>query len=132
MPLHSRRTRLIVLAALVLAIAAAGAIPPLADRGPEIAATLAQTRIAIEQAGNAAEQIGQLAGELRNFGVDARTNEAVVTFDASLVRETGKQVDKRRFEARVPMTAITPTAAASAINQAANQVASEVADWIGR
>ncbi|RDE04950.1 MlaD family protein [Sphingomonas aracearum] len=33
----------------------------LADRGPEIAATLAQTRIAIQQAGNAAEQIGQLA-----------------------------------------------------------------------
>jgi phospholipid/cholesterol/gamma-HCH transport system substrate-binding protein len=33
----------------------------LADRGPEIAATLAQTRIAIEQAGNAAESIGQLA-----------------------------------------------------------------------
>lgn len=34
----------------------------LADRGPEIAATLAQTRIAIQQAGDAAEQIGQLAG----------------------------------------------------------------------
>lgn len=34
----------------------------LADRGPEIAATLAQTRIAIQQAGEAAEQIGQLAG----------------------------------------------------------------------
>jgi phospholipid/cholesterol/gamma-HCH transport system substrate-binding protein len=33
----------------------------LADRGPEIAATLAQTRIAIEQAGNAAEEIGKLA-----------------------------------------------------------------------
>lgn len=33
----------------------------LADRGPEIAATLAQTRIAIEQAGNASEQIGLLA-----------------------------------------------------------------------
>ena len=33
----------------------------LADRGPEIAATLAQTRIAIEQAGNAAQQIGDLA-----------------------------------------------------------------------
>jgi phospholipid/cholesterol/gamma-HCH transport system substrate-binding protein len=33
----------------------------LADRGPEIAATLAQTRIAIQQAGNAAEQIGSLA-----------------------------------------------------------------------
>jgi phospholipid/cholesterol/gamma-HCH transport system substrate-binding protein len=33
----------------------------LADRGPEIAATLAQTRVAIEQAGNAAQQIGALA-----------------------------------------------------------------------
>ncbi|WP_136162647.1 MlaD family protein [Sphingomonas flavalba] len=34
----------------------------LADRGPEIAATLAQTRIAIQQAGDAAEEIGKLAG----------------------------------------------------------------------
>jgi phospholipid/cholesterol/gamma-HCH transport system substrate-binding protein len=33
----------------------------LADRGPEIAATLAQTRVAIQQAGDAAQQIGQLA-----------------------------------------------------------------------
>ncbi|MCF8708070.1 MlaD family protein [Rhizorhapis sp. SPR117] len=33
-----------------------------ADRAPEIAAMLAQTRIAIEQAGNATEQIGKLAG----------------------------------------------------------------------
>lgn len=34
----------------------------LADRGPEIAATLAETRIAIKQAGDAAEQFGKLAG----------------------------------------------------------------------
>lgn len=34
----------------------------LADRGPEIAATLAETRIAVQQAGKAAEQIGKLAG----------------------------------------------------------------------
>lgn len=33
----------------------------LADRGPEIAATLAQTRIAIQQAGVASQQIGALA-----------------------------------------------------------------------
>jgi len=33
----------------------------LADRGPEIAATLAQTRIAIQQAGDASQQIGKLA-----------------------------------------------------------------------
>jgi phospholipid/cholesterol/gamma-HCH transport system substrate-binding protein len=33
----------------------------LADRGPEIAATLAQTRVAIQQAGDAAEKVGNLA-----------------------------------------------------------------------
>ena len=33
----------------------------LADRGPEIAATLAETRVAVQQAGAAAEQIGALA-----------------------------------------------------------------------
>ena len=33
----------------------------LADRGPEIAATMAETRIAIQRAGLAAEEIGQLA-----------------------------------------------------------------------
>ncbi len=34
----------------------------LADRGPEIAATIAETRVAIQKAGDAAQQIGQLAG----------------------------------------------------------------------
>jgi phospholipid/cholesterol/gamma-HCH transport system substrate-binding protein len=34
----------------------------LADRGPEIAATIAETRIAIRQAGDAAERFGKLAG----------------------------------------------------------------------
>jgi phospholipid/cholesterol/gamma-HCH transport system substrate-binding protein len=34
----------------------------LAERGPEIAATLAEARVAIRQAGDAADQFGQLAG----------------------------------------------------------------------
>ena len=89
-------------------------------------------RVVLSPAQSVADPGAQLAGELRNFGVDARTGEAVVTFDGSLVRETGKRVDKRRFEARVPLATITPTAAAAAINQAANQVAGEVADWVGR
>jgi phospholipid/cholesterol/gamma-HCH transport system substrate-binding protein len=45
----------------------------LADRGPEIAATLAQTRIAIEQAGNAAEEMGKLANTTNTLiGEDVR------------------------------------------------------------
>jgi cholesterol transport system auxiliary component len=73
----------------------------------------------------------QLAGELRNFGLDATTREAVVTFDASLTRQGKTTVEKHRFEARVPVTAIDAPSAAAGINQAANQVATELADWIG-
>ncbi len=96
----------------------------------------------------------RLGGELRHFGLDADRNEAVVTFDATLTRELppapragrdekGREIkgepwrprpvyEKRRFEARVPLTAMEAAAAGTALNAAANQVAGEVADWIGK
>jgi cholesterol transport system auxiliary component len=74
-----------------------------------------------------------LSGELRSFGVDADTNEAVVQFDGLLVQGSDPaKFQKRRFEARVPVTEIKPAPVAAALNQAANQVAVEVADWIGK
>jgi cholesterol transport system auxiliary component len=72
----------------------------------------------------------QLMGELRNFGLDATTNEAVVTYDAAILRKGAQTFDKRRFEARAPVTAIDAANAASGLNAAANQVAAEVADWV--
>src|SRR5918999_1058835 len=39
----------------------------LAERSPEIAATLAEARVAIRQAGDAADQIGRLAGSTENL-----------------------------------------------------------------
>lgn len=74
----------------------------------------------------------RLSGELRAFGVEAGSLQAVVTYDAALTRKDGNVVEKRRFEARVPVSAIEPGPAGVAINQAANQVAAEVADWVGR
>jgi cholesterol transport system auxiliary component len=74
----------------------------------------------------------QLAGELRNFGIDAATRTAVVTYDAALTRAGASTIDKRRFEARVPVPAIDATSASIALNDAANQVAVQVADWVGR
>jgi cholesterol transport system auxiliary component len=74
----------------------------------------------------------RLSGELRAFGVDAGTTQAVVIYDAALIRMDGNVVEKRRFEARVPVAAIEAGAAGVGINQAANQVAAEVADWVGR
>lgn len=74
----------------------------------------------------------RLAGELRDFGVDAATQEAVVTFDGALMREGSDTVEKQRFEARVPVSAIKAGPVGVAINQAANQVAAQVADWVAR
>jgi cholesterol transport system auxiliary component len=75
----------------------------------------------------------RLGGELRRFGIDATTREAVVTFDASLVRVPLKgAIEKRRFEARVPVAAIDGDSVGAPLNDAANQVAAQVADWVGR
>lgn len=83
----------------------------------------------------------RLSGDLRQFGLDAATSEAVVTFDATLVRDrpvaasgarAPQTFEKRRFEARVPVAAIDAASAGVALNRAANQVAVQVADWVGR
>lgn len=74
----------------------------------------------------------QLSGELRDFGIDAASRNAVVTFDASLRRAGSERIEKRRFEARVPVAAIDAPSAGVALNDAANRVAAQVADWIGR
>ncbi|MDX5983553.1 ABC-type transport auxiliary lipoprotein family protein [Sphingomonas echinoides] len=73
-----------------------------------------------------------LSGELRAFGVDAGTQDAVVVFDGSLIRTTGKVVEKHRFEARVHVSTIAAVPVSVALNQAANTVAGEVADWVGK
>lgn len=73
-----------------------------------------------------------LTGELRNFGVDATTREAVVTFDAALTRGRATTIEKRRFEARVPVAVIDGPTVGPALNDAANQVAAEVAGWAGK
>jgi len=72
----------------------------------------------------------RLTGTLRAFGLDADTSEAVVTYDAAMQRGA-EAVETRRFEARVPVAAIDAASAPEALNRAANQVAAEVAAWVG-
>ncbi|WP_374136748.1 ABC-type transport auxiliary lipoprotein family protein [Sphingomonas sp.] len=74
----------------------------------------------------------RLSGELRTFGVDAATDQAVVVFEAVLVRDGQKTIEKRRFEAREPMPVVTAAAAGLALNRAANRVAADIAAWVGR
>jgi cholesterol transport system auxiliary component len=72
----------------------------------------------------------RLTGTLQTFGLDADRMEAVLVYDAAVSR--GKDsVETRRFEARVPVAALDAASAPAALNQAANQVAAEVAAWVG-
>ena len=72
-----------------------------------------------------------LSGSLADFGLDARTMEAVVTFDAVQAAGDGSAPAARRFTARVPVAAAEAGPVAVALNQAANQVAADVAGWAG-
>ena len=71
----------------------------------------------------------RLTGTLQTFGLDADRMEAVLVYDAAVSR--GESVETRRFEAHVPVPALDAASAPAALNQAANQVAAEVAAWVG-
>jgi len=73
----------------------------------------------------------RLGGRLPQFGLDATRAEVVVQYDASLARGGTAPLENRRFEARVPVAHEDAATVAAALNRAANQVAIEVADWIG-
>lgn len=71
----------------------------------------------------------RLSGKLLDMGYDARTGSVVVRFDAMRTSTTGAIVTKR-FESIVPGIAPKAEAVGPALNQAANAVAHQVADWL--
>lgn len=89
-------------------------------------------RVVLSSAQSFADPGARLSGELRQFGVDAGANQAVVVYDASLMRERGHAVEKRRFMATAPLASIDAASVGVGLNQAANQVASDVAGWVGK
>lgn len=71
-----------------------------------------------------------VTGALQRFGYDASSGQVMVVYDASLSTEGGNRVETRRFTASVPADG-SARSVGPALNQAANQVALEVARWIG-
>jgi cholesterol transport system auxiliary component len=71
-----------------------------------------------------------VAGALQRFGYDAASGQVVVVYDASLSTEGGTHVEARRFTASAAADG-TAASVGPALNHAANQVALEVAKWIG-
>lgn len=72
-----------------------------------------------------------VTGQLSRFGYEAGAGTVLVRYDAALAAAGGTRVETRRFEARAPADGTAATVG-PALNQAANQVALEVASWIGR
>lgn len=72
----------------------------------------------------------QLGGELAAMDYDATAQAVVVRYDAVL-RLPGGEIRTRRFENRVTGVAADALSVAPALNQAANAIAAEVADWVG-
>lgn len=71
-----------------------------------------------------------VSGQLSSFGYEAGVGSVLVRYDAALSAAGGTRVETRRFEARAPADGTAATVA-PALNQAANQVALDVARWIG-
>jgi cholesterol transport system auxiliary component len=71
-----------------------------------------------------------VTGALQRFGYDASTRQVVVVYDASLSTQGGSHVEARRFTASAPADGSGPSVG-PALNRAANQVALDVAKWIG-
>jgi len=64
------------------------------------------------------------------MGYDALMQRVVVRFDA-LLQQPGGQILTRRFEAEVTGVRAEAREVAPALNEAANRVAAEVAEWVG-
>jgi cholesterol transport system auxiliary component len=71
-----------------------------------------------------------VTGQLQRFGYDAATGQVIVTYDASLAAVGATRVETRRFTATAPADGTAATVG-PALNRAANQVALDVAKWIG-
>jgi cholesterol transport system auxiliary component len=72
----------------------------------------------------------QLSGQLVEMGYDATRGGVVVIYDAVLELPDAT-VRTRRFEERIAGVPAEATAVGAALNEAANAVAGQVADWVG-
>ncbi|MEO7564020.1 MAG: ABC-type transport auxiliary lipoprotein family protein [Sphingomicrobium sp.] len=71
-----------------------------------------------------------VTGQMQKFNYDSSTGQVIVQYDAALSSDGGRQIESRRFTAMAPSDGTSATVG-SALNTAANQVAADVARWIG-
>ena len=92
----------------------------------------AQTgRFVPDQRSTGAQPDTRLSGQIVQFGLDGPGMAVVVTFDGVITRSGSETLQTRRFTARLPVAKEDAPTVSAALNQAANQVAGEVATWVG-
>ena len=90
----------------------------------------AKTNALVLEDSQAAANVGvRVSGRLIDMGYDARTSSVVVRYEA-IRSSTGGAVVTKRFESVVPGVQAKPEFIGPALNQAANDVAAQVAAWI--
>ena len=86
-------------------------------------------RLVLNNVDAGGKEKSQLSGVLIEFGVDAAKSEAVIVYDAVKLRDN-KTVEKKRFEIRKPVVTVEAATAGDALNDAANELAAEISDWV--
>ncbi len=87
-------------------------------------------RLVIDGSDPAVAPQTQVRGTLVAFGYDAPSSSVVVRVDA-VVAGKGEALRTRRFESTIPGVAAEATPVGTALNEAANDVAQQIADWVG-
>lgn len=85
-------------------------------------------RVVLDPATYSADPGLVINGQLHEFGLDARSNETVIVYDATISDSNG--VRTRRFEQRERLFSQDPQTVAQALNRAANRMAIEFSDWV--
>ena len=88
------------------------------------------SRVVLDPRQSALDPGIHLTGTLSRFGYDAQLGAVLVRYDGALSSPGGTRVVTRRFEAQVPADG-TASTVGPALNAAANQVAAEIAAWVG-
>ena len=72
----------------------------------------------------------KLSGRIVEFDLDGGSMNVVLVFDA-ILQHDATHSEMQRFEARVPVSAATAAGVSPALDRVANQVATQIADWVG-
>ncbi len=92
--------------------------------------TASSGKLVLDVAQSKGQSKNIISGTLSRFGIDEEKSVAIVRYDAIKLSAEGK-IEKRRFEARRNINIIEADQVGQALNEAANEVAIAIANWIG-